>query len=63
MRYLSLVDGKTRTIDEHVRILDAIRANDAETASDVLHTHLCHIKTYINDIRTQYPDYFEETSQ
>ncbi len=63
VRYLSLVDGKQRTIDEHVQILDAIKNNDKTTACAVLEQHLCHIKTYINDIRTQYPDYFEENSQ
>ena len=63
VRYLSLVDGKQRTIDEHVQILNAIRNGDALTASNVLNEHLCHIKTYIHDIRAQYPDYFEENSQ
>lgn len=60
VRWLSLSFGAESALDDHVRILDALQARDAERAVAAMREHLSRIGGIIAHIRADHGEYFEE---
>ena len=60
VRFLSLAFASQDAWGEHVRILAALRARDADQAARHLHEHLSRIKTQIHRIRAENPRFFSD---
>ncbi|MFN3613500.1 MAG: GntR family transcriptional regulator [Rubrimonas sp.] len=58
VRFLSLAEGSATAWGEHVRILAALRARDAEAAASRLTEHLSRIETIVRRIRDEHEEYF-----
>jgi DNA-binding GntR family transcriptional regulator len=59
VRFLSLSFASRDAFDDHVRVLDAIKARDVERAMAEMRTHLSRICTQIRRIRADNEAYFE----
>ena len=59
VRFLSLTFGAQLAFDDHMAVLDAIRASDVEGAENALRAHLGHILDHIDTIRETNSEYFE----
>ncbi len=59
VRYLSLENGAQLALDDHVGILEALRAGDEETAIVRMRGHLGRIAGIIAEIRAAHSDYFD----
>ena len=60
VRYLSLSFGAESALDDHTRILDALRAHDGRLAGECMREHLSRIEGILAQIRAGHGDYFEE---
>lgn len=60
VRYLSLSFGAESALDDHTRILEALRAHDAGLAVTFMREHLSRIEGIIAQIRADHGEYFEE---
>ena len=60
VRYLSLSFGAQSALDDHGRILDALRAHDAPLAVECMREHLSRIEHIIAQIRADHGEYFAE---
>jgi GntR family transcriptional regulator, rspAB operon transcriptional repressor len=58
VRYLSLSFGSQVAVEDHVRILDALRARDAERAGGEMRVHLGRIVDILAQIRADNPAIF-----
>jgi GntR family transcriptional regulator, rspAB operon transcriptional repressor len=58
VRYLSLSSGAQSAFDDHVRILAALRARDADEAARVMRMHLSRITEILASLRTERPSIF-----
>jgi DNA-binding GntR family transcriptional regulator len=56
LRYLSLTIGGQSALDDHVAIMDCIRARDSENAEKQLRTHLARILTLLEQVTTIHPE-------
>lgn len=59
VRFLSLAFASREALDDHLRIMAAIRARDAEAAVAAMRVHLARIKGQIGRIRSEHASYFE----
>jgi DNA-binding GntR family transcriptional regulator len=59
VRFLSLSFASNDAFSDHVKLLEAIRARDPETAMGVIRLHLARIKQQIRRIRTEHEAFFE----
>ena len=60
VRWLSLSFGAESALDDHTRILEALRAHDARLAVKFMREHLSRIEGIIAQIRADHSEYFEE---
>ncbi len=60
VRFLSLSFGAWSAYEDHVALLDLMRAGDLEAAEQRLRAHLGRIETIIEQIRSQHRTHFEE---
>ena len=60
VRFLSLSFGAPKALEDHVRILDALRDRDPERAVAAMREHLGRIVDIIAQIRQQHPGMFVE---
>ncbi len=60
VRYLSLSFGAPIALEDHKRIMAALRAHDGDQAATVMREHLSRIKAIIGRIRESYGSYFAE---
>jgi DNA-binding GntR family transcriptional regulator len=58
VRFLSLSFGAQAALDDHVAILDAIRAHDAEAAVAAMREHLGRIAEILARVRTTHAEHF-----
>ncbi|GAA3874165.1 GntR family transcriptional regulator [Celeribacter arenosi] len=63
VRYLSLEDGARLAYDEHLSILEAVKARDPDLAVSKMRDHLMRIGDVIPDIRAKHAEYFEQDLQ
>lgn len=64
VRMLSLSSSSQKlALQEHVQILDAIAAGNAEAAADMMTRHLSRIEVLIEQIKAQNHDWFVDTSK
>jgi DNA-binding GntR family transcriptional regulator len=59
-RLLASTERHLHTIEEHARIVDAIRARDAEAAARAMHNHLDEVVAELRRFASERPDLFEE---
>jgi GntR family transcriptional regulator, rspAB operon transcriptional repressor len=59
VRFLSLSFASNDAFGDHVKLLEAIRARDPETAMGVIRHHLSRIKLQIRRIRAEHEAFFE----
>jgi len=59
VRLLSLAFGSQTALDDHLRILDALAARDAERAATEMRQHLSRLRTHIHRIRAEHATLFE----
>lgn len=59
VRFLSLSFASNDAFGDHVKLLEAIRARDPETAMGVIRHHLSRIKQQIRRIRGEHESFFE----
>ena len=52
-------ESKKRILAEHGMLMECIRNREKEKYRSILEAHLSHILNDIDDMRNQYPDYFE----
>jgi DNA-binding GntR family transcriptional regulator len=62
VRYLSLSFGAESALEDHERILDALRSGDAGSAGDRMREHLSRIEGILAQIRGAHGEYFEESA-
>ena len=60
VRFLSLAFASRDAFEEHLQIMAALRARDADGAARELHSHLARIKTQIGRIRAGNPAFFAD---
>lgn len=60
VRYLSLSFGAQSALDDHVRIMEALRNQNGDVAAATMREHLYRIQTIIGRIRESHPSYFSE---
>jgi len=60
VRFLSLASGAQAALDDHVRIVSALREGDNDRAITRLTEHLGRIETILGRIRAENPNHFEE---
>ncbi|MEQ9563853.1 MAG: GntR family transcriptional regulator, partial [Woeseiaceae bacterium] len=60
VRFLSLASGAQVALDDHFRIMSAIRRRDGKLAESMLTEHLGRIATILGRIRAENLDHFEE---
>ncbi|WP_289034734.1 GntR family transcriptional regulator [uncultured Roseibium sp.] len=58
VRFLSLSFASQAAFDDHVKVLDAIKARDSTSAMALMHLHLSRIKEQIPRIRANYSEFF-----
>ncbi len=58
VRFLSLSFGAATAVDDHRRILDALRRGDGEAAATEMRRHLGRITEILDRIRTTHPGHF-----
>lgn len=60
VRYLTLDKGKGQALQDHKDLLAAMQDDDSAGASAVIRKHLSRIEPFMQDIRPEHIDYFEE---
>lgn len=60
VRYLSLAFGAQSALDDHKRIMEALRAHNGDRAAETMREHLSRIKSIIGRIRESHGAYFSE---
>ena len=63
VRYLSLSFGAQSAVDDHVRIIDALRARDPDRAAAEMRVHLGRISDILDQIRAERPAIFAGASE
>ncbi|WP_417669076.1 GntR family transcriptional regulator [Roseibium sp.] len=58
VRFLSLSFASQSAFDDHVKVMNAIKARDSATAMALMHIHLSRIKEQIPRIRANYSEFF-----
>ncbi len=58
VRFLSLSFASQSAFDDHVKVMEAIKARDSATAMALMHIHLSRIKEQIPRIRSDYSEFF-----
>ncbi|WP_417686771.1 GntR family transcriptional regulator [Roseibium sp.] len=58
VRYLSLSFASQHAYDDHLKVMEAIKARDSATAMALMHLHLSRIKEQIPRIRANYSEFF-----
>jgi DNA-binding GntR family transcriptional regulator len=58
VRYMSLSFGAQSALDDHVRLLAALKAHDPEAAAEEMRKHLSRIVDILDQIRTTRPEIF-----
>ena len=58
VRFLSIASSARTALDDHVRIVRALKAGEPQAAETVLSTHLDRISGVLRTIRTENPDFF-----
>ncbi len=59
VRLLSLTFGSQDALDDHLKIMEALRARDPARAMEEMRSHLSRLKTQIRRIRAENESYFE----
>ncbi len=60
LRILSIRVGSQEALEDHQAILDAIAARDPDRAAAMVRRHLDRIRSVIDDVRADHPDWFAE---
>ncbi|MBO0344162.1 GntR family transcriptional regulator [Roseibium sp. CAU 1637] len=60
VRFLSLASGAQIALDDHRKIVQALRESDSLKAEQLLTSHLGRIALILGQIRAEHADYFEE---
>ncbi|WP_106752626.1 GntR family transcriptional regulator [Pannonibacter carbonis] len=60
VRYLSLAFASNEAFEDHCKVMDAIRARNAELAVSDMRKHLARIRTQIIRIRAEHMQYFAQ---
>ncbi|MEM9631564.1 MAG: GntR family transcriptional regulator [Pseudomonadota bacterium] len=61
VRFISLAVGSAqKAYEDHIMLVDAVRARDAARVETVLTEHLGRVEKALEQIRTEKPEYFEE---
>ncbi|MBE3638208.1 GntR family transcriptional regulator [Mangrovicoccus algicola] len=60
VRFLSLSFGQQNAYDQHVDIVEALAAGDADAAETCLRDHLSRIRSILPVVRQENPQYFED---
>lgn len=63
VRYLSLSFGAQSALDDHVEIMQALKARDGDKAAAAMRVHLSRITTIIERIRRDHSQYFAPDDQ
>jgi DNA-binding GntR family transcriptional regulator len=63
LRYLSLTIGGQSALDDHVAIMDCIRARDPDGAEKKLRTHLARILALLEQVTTTHPELIDVGSR